>query len=73
MLATDARDAPITRVVAGRKFPVLAILPDTRLGIEMANALSERFPGTSVLGIRNGEIIMADSREQGTPVEDRDF
>ena len=50
---------PIVRTVAGRIYPILAIFPDTRRGIEMANALSERFPGTSVLAIRHGEKLAA--------------
>ncbi len=64
---------PIVRTVAGRIYPILAILPDTRQGIDMANALSERFPGTSVLAIRHGEILMADANEKGTPVPFTDF
>jgi hypothetical protein len=59
---------PILRVVDGRRYRILAILPDNPEGTEAANAICELSRGYAVLATVNGEILVAHKDDAGEPV-----
>lgn len=68
LLQREAADWPIFRVVNGRRYKIVAVLPDNAEGTEAANVICGLSRGYAVLATVNGEILVAHANDAGESI-----
>lgn len=62
-------DLPLYHVAFGRALRVVAEFPDTDEGTKAANDYMAEHPGTGVLEVSGGRVILADNEDEGIRVD----